>query len=365
LINSPALFLATDTTHPHPKSIIMRISPLIGGGLCALSLVASAQAQVLYATGSSVGGQNFYYSINPTTGIATRLSPMGTPSNPTTTVGLAFDSSRMPVGITNAGQLVRPNFAANTFTNIGPLGFNPPGIPINAGSLDILTDGRAFIYQTNEYSPLYQVDLATGATTAVGLDTTLTDAVLSAGGSVGGFNQPIIIGMGSIGTTLYGIEGRTSTLVAINPATGDVTVPSGVASQLINGTLSNGNDRIRYSVFSGLTGFDSNNDGQYDKLLMAVNRLDGVPIGALAEVNVTDGTWELIGTGNAPVSFFALGTPPGCRADFNAVGGVTVQDIFDFLAAWFANDPRANFNGAGGITVQDIFDFLSAWFSGC
>ena len=54
-----------------------------------------------------------------------------------------------------------------------------------------------------------------------------------------------------------------------------------------------------------------------------------------------------------------------CPADFNGVNGVEVQDIFDFLAAWFAGDPRANFNGANGIEVQDIFDFLAAWFAGC
>ena len=54
-----------------------------------------------------------------------------------------------------------------------------------------------------------------------------------------------------------------------------------------------------------------------------------------------------------------------CKANFNQTGGITVQDIFDFLAAWFAGDPRANFNGVNGLTVQDIFDFLGAWFAGC
>ncbi len=53
-----------------------------------------------------------------------------------------------------------------------------------------------------------------------------------------------------------------------------------------------------------------------------------------------------------------------CPADFNLSGAVSVQDIFDFLAAYFANDPRANFNFFGGITVQDIFDFLAAYFGG-
>jgi hypothetical protein len=66
-------------------------------------------------------------------------------------------------------------------------------------------------------------------------------------------------------------------------------------------------------------------------------------------------------TCNAP----GVNTTPCCKADFNASGVVTVQDIFDFLSAWFAGDPRSNFNGANGITVQDIFDFLAAWFAGC
>ncbi len=56
---------------------------------------------------------------------------------------------------------------------------------------------------------------------------------------------------------------------------------------------------------------------------------------------------------------------PVCSADFNGVNGITVQDIFDFLGAWFAGDPRADFDASGSITVQDIFGFLGAWFAGC
>ncbi len=55
---------------------------------------------------------------------------------------------------------------------------------------------------------------------------------------------------------------------------------------------------------------------------------------------------------------------PDCAADFDASGVLAVQDIFDYLAAWFAGDPRADFNG-GGLSVQDIFDYLAAWFGGC
>ena len=53
-----------------------------------------------------------------------------------------------------------------------------------------------------------------------------------------------------------------------------------------------------------------------------------------------------------------------CPADYNGDGALHVQDIFDFLAGWFAGDPRADFKGVGGAGVQDIFDFLAAWFAG-
>ncbi len=54
-----------------------------------------------------------------------------------------------------------------------------------------------------------------------------------------------------------------------------------------------------------------------------------------------------------------------CIANYNCVGGVDVQDIFDFLQAWFNGDALADINNSSSLTVQDIFDFLSAWFSGC
>lgn len=54
-----------------------------------------------------------------------------------------------------------------------------------------------------------------------------------------------------------------------------------------------------------------------------------------------------------------------CAANINGSGGLSVQDIFDFLAAYFSNDPHADFNSTGGISVQDIFDFLAAYFAGC
>lgn len=71
--------------------------------------------------------------------------------------------------------------------------------------------------------------------------------------------------------------------------------------------------------------------------------------------------------------------PPNCSsnchiADFNDNGSVTVQDIFDFLDAWFngctgAGTPvggcvrSADVNVSGAVSVQDVFDFLASWFT--
>lgn len=78
---------------------------------------------------------------------------------------------------------------------------------------------------------------------------------------------------------------------------------------------------------------------------------------------------QIVGEGvlnNNVVRGFLL-TPVGapCRADFNGQGGLSVQDIFDFLGAWFSGAAAADFNGSGGLSVQDIFDFLNSWFAGC
>jgi len=52
-----------------------------------------------------------------------------------------------------------------------------------------------------------------------------------------------------------------------------------------------------------------------------------------------------------------------CQCDWNSTDGLTVQDIFDFLASYFNNN--GDFNSNDGTTIQDIFDFLNCYFSGC
>jgi hypothetical protein len=73
-----------------------------------------------------------------------------------------------------------------------------------------------------------------------------------------------------------------------------------------------------------------------------------------------DATWWFQTNGTANFS-----SQPACPADFNSSGSISVQDIFDFLGAYFTNLPAADFNHSGMVTVQDIFDFLTAYFVGC
>jgi len=74
-------------------------------------------------------------------------------------------------------------------------------------------------------------------------------------------------------------------------------------------------------------------------------------------------TFRSLGEGRAMV--LAAATAPSCPADFNGSGTVTVQDMFDFLSAYFVGGAEADVNASGSVTVQDIFDYLAMYFAGC
>lgn len=59
-----------------------------------------------------------------------------------------------------------------------------------------------------------------------------------------------------------------------------------------------------------------------------------------------------------------------CAADFNCSGsgagdGVSEQDLFDFLSAYFAGDMRADMSKNGSVSIEDVFEFLRLFFTGC
>ncbi len=69
--------------------------------------------------------------------------------------------------------------------------------------------------------------------------------------------------------------------------------------------------------------------------------------------------WVVVLAAAAPASH------PPCPADFDCSGTLDANDIFAFLAAWFAGSPSANSNGVNGLEVQDVLAFGNGWFGGC
>ena len=92
---------------------------------------------------------------------------------------------------------------------------------------------------------------------------------------------------------------------------------------------------------------------------------DSFIAGAIYRCNLDGSDANFVVGGLGSVNDIVISRLSVCFADFNGDGNVTVQDIFDFLASYFANDSLADFNRDGAVSVQDIFDYLAAYFAGC
>jgi hypothetical protein len=125
------------------------------------------------------------------------------------------------------------------------------------------------------------------------------------------------------------------------------------AATLLLATVAHAQYAITWSSVDG--GGNMFTSGGVYTLGSTIGQPDAGPLLAAAGTSMTGGFWVVAST--LP--------PPPCPADFNHSGAVSVQDIFDFLAAYFGSDPAADFNLSGQVSVQDIFDFLAAYFAGC
>jgi hypothetical protein len=141
-----------------------------------------------------------------------------------------------------------------------------------------------------------------------------------------------------------------------------ITVPSADGAEFV------------WSDASGVHSGDMNGDGQTNVMdrtvlqsfISANDLIDGVMNGRVP----TDGfsveffLQDLNYDGFVDCTDMAdLGGSGCCPADWNGEDGLTLQDLFDFLEAWFGG--QADFNTDGQTSIQDIFDFLTAYFLGC
>jgi probable HAF family extracellular repeat protein len=147
------------------------------------------------------------------------------------------------------------------------------------------------------------------------------------------------------------IAGNTSSSATATNADGSIVVGSSAANGEVSAFLwTESLGMVKLSDY--LTSLGVNLDGWR---LEAANGVSG------------DGT-AIVGVGRFEGhmrGWIVRNVRPPCRADFNGSGTTSVQDIFDFLAAYFDGQFRADFNGSGNLSVQDIFDFLAAYFAGC
>lgn len=112
--------------------------------------------------------------------------------------------------------------------------------------------------------------------------------------------------------------------------------------------------------------------GVFNKGLACLPNPCPPPLGACCEGAVCQtlteaecqGSGRVFAGSGAPCNQYPQTATPCCLADFNHQVGVTIQDLFDFLAAYFAGSPSTDINRSGVITVEDLFNFFEAYFRG-
>lgn len=277
--------------------------------IAAAVSTSQAHAGVIYASGQNNGDPshstgNYYYRIDTTTGQATPVSPLLSGG---AVAGLAGTPDGRLLGF-SAGQVGEVNPFTGTFTPVGVSnGLSVTGFDVYNGSgYGVPTSGsdrrlHRFNLTDSTASPL-------GASNAIGaaLDTFFGDA--------SGTNIPFIIGLGSVGDTLYGVHlaNAKNNLVALSPIDGSVSVLGAINAVGTSGNPGAG----AYSGFAAMTGVDESGDGIYDALFGSVNFFDpdgtgplpSQRLGGIARYDLSNGTWSLVGT-NPGLIFFGFGSP--------------------------------------------------------
>lgn len=172
----------------------------------------------------------------------------------------------------------------------------------------------------------------------------------------GSFSVSVLTGsvyLFQVGSTTAGQTGAANVLLTLTPTAGACCAPTG-CSPIDEGTcLSIGGEWTFQGTCASIDCPDPTGaccQGTTCTQLIEADCL-AIPSAQFRGVGVACGT-----TGN-PVAC--------CPANINGSDGVGVQDLFDFLAAWFAQTPVGDFNKDLSVTLQDLFDYLFAYFQGC
>lgn len=295
-------------------------------GACGLLLglscagLSSADAAVIIASGRNLSNPNYptgayYYSIDTVTGTATPISGL-LPANGA--AGLAWSGNQL-VG-TNAGTHGTINPVTGVFTASGTTnGFNLSGYEVLGGS------GYSVPFLGTDRR-LHQIDFTTSTAIGIGIGNPIGMSMDVFYGNAAGTNTPSIASLGSVGGTLYGVNSGAGkyNLIALNPLTGNATIigaPNAVATS--------GNAGARYDGFSAMTGVDENGDGVYDSLYGNVNFYDpdgltgSAPdqnFGGVVRYNLTDGTWNLVGSNSGVIFLGFASVPEPSTAALSALG---------------------------------------------
>lgn len=328
---------------------------MVGAGLAMAGLAGAALATVppghILAVAAPAPGQNFFYTIDPATGVATQQAP--TPGGSIFSA-IAADRGGRFFAYSN-GAIFSINTSTWTLEQLAPAQ-GPP-----ATGLDIVLAapgaglGTGYVIPTTGDVRLHSINLSSGVATPLGNPGGVAATLDAFYGS--GPNSPFIIGLGSVGTDLFGVHtasGRTN-LVRFNPTTGEATVLGTPNST--PGSAGGG-----WTGFASMTGVDTDNDGHFDAIFGGVNFLNGARTGAVARYNLVDGTFELVGT-NPSLIFFSMASSPRCLADWNSDGEVEPADIAAFFSAF--REGEADVDNNGETEPLDISLFFAAYREGC
>lgn len=342
------------------------------GALASVAFVCTAQAQLV--VGNDQSGTATIYEIDVESGAATPIY-----SGATTTAkpwGMAYDPATNTLYWNNASNLFSSPYG-NPLTPSAAIPLTFDGASVNYVAMGF-HNGRLLGTRNIATEAVYEIDPVTGVGTQIYVypmtfDFGGVDVDAASGRLYGLSDSPT----GAAG--LYEIDntGMSTTFIAAYPAgetdIDGLAVHNGRAYFVTDGPSTTQASFYVYDVAtasqigtlpSPFTGSGTFSAAAYIAPSSSNGACcAGATCSATPESACTGPNQRFVGGGttcNAPGNFIT----PCCTADFNQVGGITVQDIFDFLGAYFTNGAAADING-GGVGVQDIFDYLTVYFRGC